>query len=189
MLMIMPRIKWMPWLLVLGLLGCTPKPTEQAASFRHKVLEDLSELRRDMAAMLPEVQSEELSPLLEGFFTEVPDRSHLYAGLVVFNPKGRVLCAYSPHEEAARRIKGHDFSNYDAVKKTLNKHVPSTMITYYLMHGQSRTLAVVNLPLSRSGAFVGIVSAFFWERILERDAEVTLEQFQELDFRSTPSRS
>ena len=169
-------------LMILSLAAaCSPPPSKEAMEFRNRVISDLGELVPPMLQVLPTQSPDPVSKLLSDFFNANPDRATLFSGIITFDAKGRVICAYSPIEDATK-VKGNDFSNYEAVNRTLKKHVATTMVLYYLSNGRRVTLPAVNLPLKNGGKFLGILTAFFLKTSLEEVYRISLEEFERLDF-------
>ena len=169
-------------LMILGLAAaCSPPPSKEATEFRSRVISHLGELAPPIVQVLPTQSPDPVSKLLVEFFNANPDRARLFSGIMTFDADGRAICAYSPIEDASK-VKGLDFSNYEAVRRTLKKHVPTTMVLYYLSDARRITLPAVNLPLNNGGDFLGILTAFFLKTSLEETYGISLEEFERLDF-------
>jgi len=174
-------------LMILCFAGaCSPPPSKEAVEFRIRVFSDLEELAPRIVQILPTHSSDSVSKLLVGFYTGHPDRAKLFAGFIVFDNEAQVIAAYSPIEDASQ-VNGQDFSNYDAVKRTLRKHEADTMVLYYLSNGVRMTLPAVNFPLNKEGKLVGILSVFFVKSAMEEEYRISLDDFKRLNFNDFPT--
>ncbi len=179
----------MPWMALIVLLfplwfaapGCTPTPTDEALEFRNEVISRSVPLRSETASLIAEGNPGGIRTLFVSFFEKYWDEKSPYLGLVAFDNEAKVLCAYSPVEDATR-VKGLNFSNYEAIRKALKSERTTTMVLYYLQNGKRFTMPAVNFPLDRNGEVVGILSVFFLRETLEAEYGIKVEEFERLEF-------
>ena len=91
-------------------------------------------------------------------------------------------CAPTVPLKTPPRVKGLDFSNYEAIRKALKSERTTTMVLYYLQNGKRFTMPAVNFPLDQNGEVVGILSVFFLRENLEAEYGIKVEEFERLEF-------